>query len=76
MKFILILFNSYLIICLQTTKEHLFHTEGKPYVSLHPMSYFGNHSDVLQLTESDIMYVPEIKGNNSVSSKHQILIYM
>ncbi|XP_027848814.2 probable ATP-dependent RNA helicase DHX34 [Aphis gossypii] len=61
---------------LKTTKEHLFHTEGKPFVSLHPMSYFGNHSDVLQLTESEIIYVPEFKGKNTVSSKHQILIYM
>lgn len=40
------------------------------------MSYFGNHSDVLQLTESEIIYVPEFKGKNTVSSKHQILIYM
>ncbi|XP_050521115.1 probable ATP-dependent RNA helicase DHX34 isoform X2 [Daktulosphaira vitifoliae] len=60
----------------KTTKEHLFHTEGKPFVSLHPMSYFGNHSEVLQLTELDVQHVPDFKSKSTISSKHQILIYM
>ena len=56
--------------------EQLFHTKVKPYVGLHPMSFFGNHPQILQLEESDIMEIPGFKSKLPVSSKHQLLIYL
>lgn len=62
----------------QSVSEQLFHTRAKPYISLHPMGYFGNHPQILQLQESDIEVVQK-RGFNSklpVSSKHQLLCYL
>ncbi|XP_062554172.1 probable ATP-dependent RNA helicase DHX34 [Armigeres subalbatus] len=57
--------------------EQFFHTQTKPYVSLHPMGYFGNNTDVLQLTEDDIIEKSGLyKSRQPLSSKHQILCYL
>lgn len=60
----------------KTTGDKLFHTQSKPYVFLHPTSYFGNHCDVLQLTEPDIVPHPKFNSRNPLSTNHQILFYM
>jgi len=76
-----VLFDSFchlLIFHVQSVSEQLFHTRAKPYVSLHPMGYFGNQPQILQLQESDIEVVQK-RGFNSkspVSSKHQLLCYL
>lgn len=76
-----VLFDSFchlLLFHLQSVSEQLFHTRAKPYVSLHPMGYFGNQPQILQLQESDIEVVQK-RGFNSkspVSSKHQLLCYL
>ncbi|KAK2718300.1 probable ATP-dependent RNA helicase DHX34 [Artemia franciscana] len=63
--------NSY-----KSGSEQLFHTRGKPFTTLHPMSYFANNPEVLQLTEADIVDIPGFQRKNPVSSKHQLLCYM
>jgi len=60
----------------QSTSEQLFHTKAKSYVALHPMSFFGNYPQVLQIEETDIMSMPGFQSKAPVSSKHQILAYL
>ncbi|XP_018359215.1 PREDICTED: probable ATP-dependent RNA helicase DHX34 isoform X2 [Trachymyrmex cornetzi] len=60
----------------KSTSEQLFHTKAKPYVALHPMSFFGNHPQVLQIEETDVMSMPMFKSKTPVSCKHQILAYL
>nr|CAD7574761.1 unnamed protein product [Timema californicum] len=60
----------------KSVSEQLFHTTGKPYVALHPMGFFGNHAQVLQLEESDIVIPQGHTSKLPVSSKHQLLCYM
>ncbi|XP_033607605.1 probable ATP-dependent RNA helicase DHX34 isoform X2 [Cryptotermes secundus] len=62
----------------KSVSEQLFHTVSKPYVSLHPMGYFGNHPQILQLQESDIEVIQKRRFNSKspVSSKHQLLCYL
>ncbi|XP_011867722.1 PREDICTED: probable ATP-dependent RNA helicase DHX34 [Vollenhovia emeryi] len=60
----------------KSMSEQLFHTKAKPYVALHPMSFFGNHPQVLQIEEADVMPVPGFKNKTPISSKHQILAYL
>ncbi|XP_060821777.1 probable ATP-dependent RNA helicase DHX34 [Bombus pascuorum] len=60
----------------KTTNEQLFHTKAKPYIALHPMSFFGNHPQVLQLEEADIVSIPGFKSKTAVSPKHTILTYL
>ncbi|XP_069697285.1 probable ATP-dependent RNA helicase DHX34 [Periplaneta americana] len=62
----------------KSVSEQLFHTRGKPFVSLHPMGYFGNNPKVLQLQESDIEVVQKrgFSSKSPVSSKHQLLCYL
>ncbi|XP_066993061.2 probable ATP-dependent RNA helicase DHX34 isoform X2 [Anabrus simplex] len=61
----------------KSVAEQLYHTKDKPYVSLHPMGFFGNHPQVLQLQDSDIV-TPEDSASTSspISSKHQVLCYL
>jgi len=61
---------------IQSMSEQLFHTKAKPYVALHPMSFFGNHQQLLQIEEADIISIPGFKSKSPVSSKHQILAYL
>ncbi|KOB74083.1 ATP-dependent RNA helicase [Operophtera brumata] len=48
----------------------------KPFVFLHPTSYFGKQSRVLQLTEEDMHTCPHYKGKLALSHRHQILCYL
>uniref|UniRef100_A0A1B6D6A9 RNA helicase n=1 Tax=Clastoptera arizonana TaxID=38151 RepID=A0A1B6D6A9_9HEMI len=57
----------------KTVGEMFFHTESKPFVALHPMSFFANNSKVIQLDEGDIIDGPK---KFPQSNKHQILFYM
>ncbi|XP_019537327.3 probable ATP-dependent RNA helicase DHX34 isoform X1 [Aedes albopictus] len=57
--------------------EQFFHTQTKPYVTLHPMGFFGNNTEVLQLMEDDIIEKSGLyKSRQPLSSKHQILCYL
>ncbi|XP_029161453.1 probable ATP-dependent RNA helicase DHX34 isoform X2 [Nylanderia fulva] len=60
----------------KSMSEQLFHTKAKPYVALHPMSFFGNHPQVLQIEEVDIISISGFKSKNPVSPKHKILAYL
>ncbi|XP_001604407.2 probable ATP-dependent RNA helicase DHX34 isoform X1 [Nasonia vitripennis] len=60
----------------KTVSEQLFHTKVKPFVALHPMSFFGTHPQVLQLEEPDIVSIPGFKSKTPVSPKHQLLTYL
>lgn len=57
-------------------QEQLFHTKHKFFISLHPMSYFGNDTDPLKLHEDDIEVPPEgFFSKSPLSSKHRLLVY-
>ncbi|KAK0083179.1 hypothetical protein PV325_009214 [Microctonus aethiopoides] len=60
----------------KSMNEQLFHTKAKPYVALHPMSFFGNHPELLQLEEPDMVNIPGFKSKTPVSPKHQLLAYL
>ncbi|XP_052863354.1 probable ATP-dependent RNA helicase DHX34 [Anopheles cruzii] len=61
----------------KSLSEQFFHTRSKPYVSLHPMSFFGNNAQVLQLTEAEIEEKPALyKSRQPLSSHHQIVCYL
>ncbi|KAJ8718392.1 hypothetical protein PYW08_002629 [Mythimna loreyi] len=64
----------------KSISEQLYHTWSKPFVYLHPTSYFGKQSRILQLTEADIHTDLPVSlgfdGKQPVSSKHQILCYL
>uniref|UniRef100_A0A0A9XYB6 Putative ATP-dependent RNA helicase DHX34 n=2 Tax=Lygus hesperus TaxID=30085 RepID=A0A0A9XYB6_LYGHE len=60
----------------KSTGEKLYHTQNKPYVFLHPTSYFGNHHDILQLTDADIVPHPKFNSRTPLSTNHQVLFYM
>ncbi|XP_049871355.1 probable ATP-dependent RNA helicase DHX34 [Pectinophora gossypiella] len=58
--------------------DQLYHTWSKPFVYLHPTSYFGKNPRVLQLTEGDIQTDAPLgfKSKLPLSAKHQILCYL
>ncbi|KAL7295806.1 hypothetical protein TKK_0010856 [Trichogramma kaykai] len=60
----------------KSMNEQLFHTKVKPFVALHPMSFFGNHHEVLHLAESDISEILGFKSKTPISAKHQLLTYL
>ncbi|XP_032685966.1 probable ATP-dependent RNA helicase DHX34 [Odontomachus brunneus] len=60
----------------KSMNEQLFHTKAKPYVALHPMSFFGNHPQMLQVEEVDVVSISGFKSKTPVSPKHQILAYL
>ncbi|GBP85155.1 Probable ATP-dependent RNA helicase DHX34 [Eumeta japonica] len=62
----------------KTVSEQLYHTWSKPFVFLHPTSYFGKQPRLLQLTEADIQTdAPHgYKSKMPLSSNHQILCYL
>ncbi|XP_012281786.1 probable ATP-dependent RNA helicase DHX34 [Orussus abietinus] len=60
----------------KSISEQLFHTKAKPYVALHPMSFFGNHPQTLRLEEPDVVTIPGFKSKTPVSPKHQLLAYL
>uniref|UniRef100_A0A8D8IRH3 Probable ATP-dependent RNA helicase DHX34 n=1 Tax=Culex pipiens TaxID=7175 RepID=A0A8D8IRH3_CULPI len=57
--------------------EQFFHTNAKPYATLHPMGYFGNNHQILQLDEHDIIEKAGLyKSRQPLSSRHQLLCYL
>ncbi|KAJ0175217.1 hypothetical protein K1T71_009358 [Dendrolimus kikuchii] len=62
----------------KSISEQLYHTWSKPFVFLHPTSYFGKSPRVLQLTEADIQTEVPVgyKSKLPLSAKHQILCYL
>lgn len=60
----------------KSPSQHFFHTRWKPFTSLHPMSFFGNNGQVLQLEDSEIIDKPiYYKSKLPLSAKHQLLCY-
>lgn len=56
--------------------QQFYHTFAKPFTSLHPMSYFGNNTQILQLDDSEIVGKPAFyKSRLPLSAKHQIICY-
>lgn len=61
----------------QGPTEQFFHTNAKPYATLHPMGYFGNNHQILQLDEHDIIEKAGLyKSRQPLSSRHQLLCYL
>ncbi|CAK1542274.1 unnamed protein product [Leptosia nina] len=62
----------------KSVSEQLYHTWSKPFVFLHPTSFFGKHGRVLQLCDEDIQTDPPpgYKSKLPLSSRHQILSYL
>lgn len=56
--------------------QQFFHTKTKPFTSLHPMGFFANNPQILQLTDSEIVEKPTYyKPALPLSAKHQVLCY-
>ncbi|XP_059056112.1 probable ATP-dependent RNA helicase DHX34 [Achroia grisella] len=62
----------------KSSAEQLYHTWSKPFVFLHPTSYFGKQPKVLQLTDADIQTdTPAgFKSRLPLSNRHQVLCYL
>lgn len=64
-------------IFLQSPSQQFYHTEAKPYACLHPMGYFANNPQMLQLNEPDILEkTGTYKSKLPLSSRHQLLCYL
>lgn len=62
---------------LQNPSQQFYHTQSKPFTSLHPMGYFGNNPEMLQLTDADIVEKTGVyKSKLPLSSRHQLLCYL
>ncbi|KAI8125562.1 putative ATP-dependent RNA helicase DHX34 [Lucilia cuprina] len=56
--------------------QQFFHTFLKPFVSIHPNSYFAKAFDILKLNDSDILDKPAYYTPKQVlSERHQVLCY-
>ncbi|XP_023158361.1 probable ATP-dependent RNA helicase DHX34 [Ceratitis capitata] len=56
--------------------QQFFHTFLKPFISIHPNSYFAKYFDVLKLNDSDILDKPSYYTPKQVlSTRHQVLCY-
>ncbi|KAM7349375.1 putative ATP-dependent RNA helicase DHX34 [Cochliomyia hominivorax] len=56
--------------------QQFFHTFLKPFISIHPNSYFGKCFDILKLNDSDILDKPSYYTPKQVLSEaHQVLCY-
>ncbi|XP_045538727.1 probable ATP-dependent RNA helicase DHX34 [Papilio machaon] len=62
----------------KSVSDQLYHTYSKPFVFLHPTSYFGKNGRILQLTEGDIQTdtPPGYKSKLPLSARHQLLCYL
>ncbi|XP_058447620.1 probable ATP-dependent RNA helicase DHX34 [Malaya genurostris] len=57
--------------------EQFFHTQTKPYATLHPMGFFANNVQMIQLSDNDIVEKSGIyRSRQPLSSHHQILCYL
>ncbi|XP_068154752.1 probable ATP-dependent RNA helicase DHX34 [Drosophila tropicalis] len=56
--------------------QQFFHTSLKPFLSLHPNSYFAKYFDLLKLNESDFESKPEYyTPKQPLSRRHQLICY-
>lgn len=61
----------------KSASQQFYHTEAKPFTCLHPMGFFGNNPQILQLTEPEIIEQTGIyKSKLPLSSRHQLLCYL
>lgn len=61
----------------KSMNEQFFHTKSKPYVLIHPMSYFSKNYQVLNVAECDIIPKTGIyKSKQPLSAKHQIICFL
>lgn len=61
----------------KSMNEQFYHTKSKPYVSMHPMSYFSQNYQVLNVPDCDT--IPKSGLYHSklpLSSKHQLICYL
>ncbi|XP_070493229.1 probable ATP-dependent RNA helicase DHX34 [Chironomus tepperi] len=62
---------------LKSMNEQFFHTKSKPYISMHPMSYFSKNFQELNISGSDIVEKTGLyKSKFPLSSNHQIVCYL
>lgn len=62
---------------LKSASQQFYHTQAKPFTSLHPMGFFGNNPQMLQLTEPDIVEKSgAYRSKLPLSSRHQLLCYL
>lgn len=61
----------------KSMNEQFFHTKSKPYISMHPMSYFAKNYQELNVNEANIIEKTGIYQSKSpLSSKHQLICYL
>ena len=61
----------------KSMNEQFFHTKSKPYISMHPMSYFAKNYQELNVAECDIVQKTGIyQSKCPLSSKHQLVCYL
>uniref|UniRef100_A0A1B0GQ33 DEAD-box helicase OB fold domain-containing protein n=1 Tax=Phlebotomus papatasi TaxID=29031 RepID=A0A1B0GQ33_PHLPP len=61
----------------KSPNQQFYHTNSKPFTSLHPMGYFANNPDVLQLNDSDrVEGIGDYRSKLIISSRHQLLCYL
>lgn len=62
---------------IKSMNEQFFHTKSKPYISMHPMSYFAKHFQELNVSGSDTIEKTGLyKSKLSLASNHQIVCYL
>lgn len=62
---------------LKSVNMMFFHTQSKPFTSLHPLSVFGNNPDILKISDCDIVNKPHYyNSKQQLSSRHQLLCYL
>ncbi|KAG5680272.1 hypothetical protein PVAND_009791 [Polypedilum vanderplanki] len=62
---------------LKSMNEQFFHTKSKPYISMHPMSYFAKNFQELHVSGNEMAdKVGIYKSKYPLSSKHQIICYL
>lgn len=56
--------------------QQFFHTQLKPFISLHPNAHFAKYFDLLKLAESDLHPKPDYyTPRQAISERHQLLCY-
>lgn len=56
--------------------QQFFHTQLKPFISLHPNAHFAKYFDLLKLAESELHAKPDYyTPRQALSDRHQLLCY-
>lgn len=62
---------------LKSMNEQFFHTKSKPFVSMHPMGYFSQNYQILNVPDCDIIDKSGLyKSKQPLSAKHQLVCYL